>query len=452
MNIVISGCGKIGRTILEDLVSEGHDVIAIDTDPEIIEEVNNVYDIMAVCGNGADYATLEEAEIEKAELFISCTGSDELNMLSCLFARKMGANHTVARIRNPEYNDNSLGFMRHELHLSMAINPEQLTAQELFGMLKLPSATKIERFSARNFAMIEQRIKSGSALDGITLSEIRALYKSNVLICAVQRNNETFVPDGNVTLRAGDKISIAANFSEIQKLMRSVGAYQKKARNIMILGGSKTTFYLAKMLLAAGNAVKIIEKDLNKCQRLCEMLPKAVIIHGDGSDQELLQEEGIDSLDAFIALTGMDEENILISMVASMHKVPQVIAKVNSDELGIMAEKLGLDYLVSPKASASNVVVRYARALKNSAGSNMETLYRVMDGTAEALEFNVTEESKVTNRPLKEISFKSNVLIAAIFRKGKTIIPTGDDYILTGDRVIVLATKSHLNNLTDILK
>lgn len=219
---------------------------------------------MAVCGNGADYATLEEAEIDKAELFISCTGSDELNMLSCLFARKMGANHTVARIRNPEYNDNSLGFMRHELHLSMAINPEQLTAQELFGMLKLPSATKIERFSARNFAMIEQRIKSGSALDGITLSEIRAL--------------------------------------------------------------------------------------------------------------------------------------------------------------------------------------------KNSAGSNMETLYRVMDGTAEALEFNVTEESKVTNRPLKEISFKSNVLIAAIFRKGKTIIPTGDDYILTGDRVIVLATKSHLNNLTDILK
>lgn len=452
MNIVISGCGKIGRTILESLVSEGHDVIAVDTDPEIIEEVNNVYDIMGVCGNGADYETLEEAQIKNANLFISATGSDELNMLSCFFARRMGARHTVARIRNPEYNDNSLGFMKNQLRLSMAINPELLTAQELFGMLKLPSATKIERFSARNFAMVEQRIKPNSALSGLSLSEISSEFKSNVLVCAVQRNNDTVIPDGNFVVEAGDKISIAANFNEINRLMRSVGQYQKKARSIMILGGSKTAFYLAKMLLAAGNSVKIVEKDLQKCQILCEQLPKAVILHGDGSDQELLQEEGLDSLDAFIALTGMDEENILISMFALAHNVPQVIAKVNSNELGIMAEKLGLDYLVSPKASASNVVVRYARALKNSAGSNMETLYRIMDGTAEALEFIVTEESKVTNRALKDIAFKSNVLIAAIFRKGKTIIPSGDDIILKGDKVIVVAAKRHLNNLTDVLK
>ena len=452
MYIVISGCGKIGRDILENLVSEGHDVTAIDTDPAIIEEVNNVYDVMGVCGNGADYETLEEAEINKANLFISATGSDELNMLSCFFARKMGAHHTVARIRNPEYNDKSLGFMKNQLHLSMAINPELITAQELFGMLKLPSATKIERFSARNFALIEQRVKPASALSGLSLSEISTKFKSNVLVCAVQRNNDTVIPDGNFVVEAGDKISIAANFNEINKLMRSVGQYQKKARSIMILGGGKASYYLAKMLLMAGNSVKIVEKDMKKCQQLCELLPKAVILNGDGSDQELLQEEGLDSLDAFIALTGMDEENILVSLFAMAHNVPQVITKVNSSELGIMAEKLGIDYLVSPKASASNVVVRYARALENSAGSNVETLYRIMDGTAEALEFIVTEESKVTNRPLKEIAFKSNILISAIFRKGKTIVPTGDDFILKGDKVIVVSTKRHLNNLTDVLK
>lgn len=452
MNIIISGCGKIGQAILAELAEEGHDVIAIDINSQKLEAVNDVYDIMGVCGNCVNAETLTDAQIESADLFIATTGSDEINILSCALASRFGVANTVARIRNPEYKDRQIGFMRHEFGISMVINPELIVAQELFGLVRLPAATKIERFSVRNFALIEQRIKDGSPFDGITLSEMSSKYKSDVLVCAVQRGNETVVPGGNFTLKAGDRISIAANFSELQRLMRLAGTYRKKSRNVMILGGSKTAVYLAKMLLAAGgNTVKIIERDYDKCLSISEALPNAIVINGDGSDQELLQQEGLDNTEAFIALTGSDEENILISLFAQSHNVPQVITKVNSRELGVMSEKLGLDNVVSVKSTTSDVLTGYARALKKSKGGEMETLYSIMDGTAEALEFNVTEKSKLTSKPLKDLDLKKNTLIAAIFRHGKVIVPKGDDVIEVGDRVIAVATKQHIKNFTDIL-
>ena len=406
---------------------------------------------MGVCGNGADMESLEEAQAERAEMFIAVTGSDELNMLSCFMAKKMGAKHTVARIRNPEYNDKGLAFMRQQLDLSLSINPDLMAARELLNILKLPSAVKIETFSQGSFEIIELWLKN-SVLDGKRISEIRDKYKTKFLICAVRRGEQVFIPDGNFELKNGDKIGLTASPAEMQKFLRSVGVLQKQARNVMILGGSRTAYYLAKMLGSIGNSVKIIEKDPAVCSELCEALPKTVIIQGDGAQQELLLEEGIRTVDAFVALTGMDEENILISIFAALQNVPKVISKINRDELFSMAEKLGLDCLISPKKIISDVMVRYARALQNSLGSNVETLYKLMGDRAEALEFNVKADPKLTGIPLKELRLKSNILIAGIIRDRKTVIPVGEDMILPGDRVIVLSAGQRLNDLSDILK
>lgn len=453
MNIIVIGCGKIGITILDRLVKEGHDLIAIDNNPAVITEVTNIYDVIGVCGNGADSDTLEEAGVDKAELVVAVTSSDELNMLSCFIARRMGAKHTIARVRAPEYNDQSLGFMKHQLGLSMTINPELMAAHEFFNILKLPSAVKIETFARRNFEMVELIVKEDSPLNGIRLSELRKKYnKCKFLICVVQRGDVVYIPDGNFELRTGDRIGLTATHMEIQRLLKMLGMLQKQARDVLLLGASRTAYYLAKMLIGSGNSVKIIEKDPQRCTTICEALPEAVVIHGDGALQELLLEEGIRSTDAFVALTGMDEENILISFYAMSQNVPKVISKVNRDELSGMAEKLGLESIVSPQRTVSDVLVRYARALKNSAGSEVEALYNIMDGQAEALEFNVLPDFPLLQTPLKDMRLKSNILIAGIIRGRKAVIPTGDDVIMAGDRVVVIAAKQHLQSLSDIIQ
>lgn len=452
MKIVIAGCGKIGSTVLGSLVAEGHDVIAIDSDSKVLEELTNIYDIMTICGNCADSDVLEEVEVDTVELFACLTNSDELNMLSCFLAKRMGAKETIARIRNPEYNDDSLSFLKQELDLSMAINPDRLAAIELYNILKMPSAIKIENFSRRSFEMIELIIKEGSMLDGVKLSDLKVRHNSKVLICAVQRGEEVYIPDGNFVLKSGDKIGISAAPADIMKLLKALGILRKQSKSVMILGGSKSAYYLAKLLISSGASVKIIEKDRNRCNELCEKLPKATIIHGDGAQQELLLEEGLRSMDAFVALTGMDEENTLISIYAAANSVPTVISKVNRNEIGILARRLGLDCIVSPKNITSDIFVRYARALENTVGSNVETLYNIMDGKAEALEFRVHPEAKITEIPLKNLKFKKNILIAGIIRGRKTIIPGGDDIIQPFDRVIIVSKGKKLFDLSDILE
>lgn len=452
MNIIVVGCGKIGSTILANLVLEGHNVIAVDNDPLVIKELTNLYDVMGVCGNGADCDTLEEAQAEFAELVIAATDSDELNMLCCFLAKRMGAENTVARIRNPEYNDRSLGFMKQQLDISLAINPELVAARELYHILKLPSAAKIDTFSVKDFEMLEIKLKSDSVLDGVRLCDLRSKYKSKFLICAVQRGENAYIPDGSFELKSGDRISITASRSEIPKLLKEMGILQKQARNIMMVGGSRTTFYLAKMLSAAGNKITVIERDHKLCEEFCESLPKACIINGDGAKQELLIEEGLHSLDAFVALTDMDEQNILISSFAYNQNVPKVIAKVNRDELVPLAEQLGLDSVISPKKLIADIIVQYARGLENSAGSSVETLYKLMDDKVEVLEFRVKSDFPKLNIPFRELKTKPNTLIAGIMRERKTIIPTGDDMLLANDKVVVLAANQRINSLSDILK
>jgi len=451
MKIIVVGCGKIGSTIIESLTLEGHDVTAIDSNADVIADIINTYDVMGVCGNGVDSETLDEATAQNADMFIAMTGSDEFNMLSCFLAKKMGAKNTIARIRTPEYNDKSLNMIRDFLELSMTINPELLSAKEMYNILKLPSVAKVETFSRGNLELVELRITAEMGLDGMKLTKLREKFKAKFLICAVQREDTLYVPDGNFELKTNDKIGLTASPAEMIRLLRLLGVERKQAKNVMILGGSTTAYYLAKMITNVGNDVKIIETNAQRCEHLSNELQKAVIINGDGSKQELLLEEGLDSVDAFVALTGLDEQNILLSNYATMHNVPKVITKINREELSYMAEKMGLDTLISPKRVTSNIILQYARALQNSLGSNVETLYKVMDGKAEALEFNVSADSKLLNKPLKEMKFKPNVLIAGIMHGRRTVIPSGDDMISQGDRVIILAANQILQDLDDIL-
>ncbi len=454
MNIIIAGIGKIGFAVAGTLVKEGHDVTVIDKSAEIVTDVTNIYDVIGVCGNCADCEILEEAGIDKADLFICFTDSDEMNMLSCYIAKKMGAKHTVARIRNPEYNDRSLGFMRQQLNLSMSVNPELLVAQELYNILKLPSAFKVEYFARRSLEIIEIKLKSDSPLCGKKLSKLREKQNVQFLIGAVLREGRVIIPDGNFELSAGDIISVAATPADMQKLLKGLGIITKKARSVMILGGSKTAYYLSKMLLSSGNEVKIIEKNAARCEELSDIIPKAVLINGDGSQQELLKEEGLLSLDAFVTLTGMDEENILMSIFAASQNVPKVISKVNRSEMVKMAENLGLDCVVSSKSITSDIILRYTRALENSIDSDsIETLYKMMDGKVEALEFKLNDSSDLFGIPIKEMKIKPGVLIAAIIRANKkTVIPSGDDCVMQGDRVIVLSATSHITQLSDVLR
>ena len=451
MNIIVVGGGKIGHTILANLVAEGHDVLLIDNNPDRINEITNVYDVIGLCGNGADSEVLDEAGADKAELLIATTDSDELNMLSCFLAKRMGAQYTVCRIRNPEYNDNSLSFMRKELDISMAINPELMAARELFNILKLPSAAKIETFSIRNFELIELKLKPDTALDGMKLMDLRSKFKAKFLICAVQRGEEAYIPDGNFVLRSGDKIGLTAAPTEIAKLLKEMGMLQKQAKNVMILGGSRTAYYLARMLTVAGNSVTIIERDKKLCEELCEAIPKAVVINGDGAKQELLLEEGLHSVDAFVSLTGMDEENLLLASFAQSQNVPKVIAKVNREELIPLAEHWGLECIVSPKELIADKLVQYARALENSVGSSVETLYKLMDGKVEALEFKVKSDFPKLKIAFKDLKTKPNTLIAGIARDRKVIIPSGEDMLLADDKVVVLAANQRINKLSDIL-
>lgn len=452
MNIVIAGCGKIGTAVLDSLVSEGHDITIIDNNPSVVSELTNIYDVIGLCGNGADSDILIEAGIENAELFAAFSGSDELNMLSCFIARRMGAKHTIARIRNLEFNDRSLGLLRQHLNLSMAVNPEKLAAREIFNILKFPTALKIENFSARNFEMVEIRLKADSALDGMTIEHMRKKYDYKFLVCAIQRGDKVYIPDGNFVLKGGDKIAVTADPVEVQKLLKDLGILQKQARKVMIVGASRTAYYLSKMLLGIGCSVKVIDSNLEKCEKFSELLNKVDVVYGDAAREELLLEEGLSSMDAFVSLTGMDEENILLSYYASSHDTPKVVSKVNRTEFSAMAEKLGIDSIISPKIATSDIIVRYARALENSIGSSVETMYKLMDGKIEALEFNVRQDCEMIDVPLKKIRFKSDILIGGIIREKKTIIiPAGDDVIKAGDKVVVLTSGHRINNLSDII-
>ncbi len=452
MKIIIVGAGKVGNTILESLVTENHDVVAIDKDPKVIAEISNVYDVMCVCGNGVDSDTLAEAEAEKAHLLIAATGSDEFNMLCCFMAKRLGVPYTIARIRTPEYNDKSLGFIKQNLDISFAVNPDAVAAKEIFNLLRLPGAESIETFSRRNFELIEFLLKPDSDLCGMTLMEMKKKYPASYLVGIVQRGDKVYIPGGSFRLESGDRIGLTAADQEIERLLKMLGAMKGRATRVMIIGAGRYAFYLTKMLLNAGAEVTVIDKNKAICEAFAESIPGAVVICGDAASEELLMEEGLTSMDAFVTLTGHDQDNILLSYLASSKGVNQVITKIHRKEFSSMAEKLGLECIISPKNMISDILTRYARALQNSEGSKIETLYNLMGGKAEALEFIVQEDFPFKDIPLKNMKLKKNTLIAGILRGRRVIIPTGSDSIQAKDRVVVLTAGKRLNELAEIME
>lgn len=450
MYIIIVGGGKVGLTLTEHLCEEGHDIVLIDNLSSVVDYAVNTFDVMGVCGNGASCSVLSEAGAEKAYLIIS-TASDELNILSCMIARKMGTRHCIARVRNPDYAQ-QLVFMRDELGLSMMVNPEFDAANEISRMIRFPGAIKIDSFAKGRVDLVEFSVNEQTALNGLPLHQLYETYRAKILVCAVQRLGEVFIPDGNFVLKFGDKIHLTGTHSEIASFFRAVGIFKNRIRNVMLIGGGKIAFYLTRQLTEMGMRVKIIEQNEAACIMLSEALPKADIIHGDGTDQTVLIEEGLEKMDACVTLTGIDEENILISMYASMKKVDKVITKVNRMQLLGILGSLGNESIVSPKAITANIILQYIRAKQNTDGSSIKTLYKMVEGKVEALEFIVNKNSRTIGISLKELRLKRNLLVACIIRGTKVIIPNGNDKFQPNDSVIIVTSNQHLHDFEDILE
>lgn len=451
MRIVIVGDGKVGFTLTERLASEGHDIVVIDNNPRTLATLSNALDVITVLGNGASYRVQLEANVGESDLLIAVTSMDEINMISCLLAKKLGVKHTVARVRNPDYAE-QLVLLKDELGLSMAINPELSAASEIARLLRFPSAIRIEPFVRGRVELVEYRVPEDSALVNVPLYQMGGYLKVHMLVCAVRRGDDVFIPSGDFVLQAGDHIHITTPHAETAVFFKKLGVYQHRIKETIIIGGGRVAYYLARQLLEIGAQVKIIENDETKARDLCERLPKAMIIHGDGTDPDLLSEEGIDQADAFVALTGMDEENIIISLYARTRTQGKVIAKVDRLTFMGVLDDLGLDSLISPKSLTANSIVSYVRALQNSLGSNVETLHRLLDGRIEGLEFRIRENAAFLSRPIKYLPLKPDLLIGCIVRKGVTIIPGGDDTIEVGDSVVVITANRYFNDYNDIFR
>ncbi len=450
LNIIIVGCGKVGRALVEQLSKEGHYITIIDKNPEKIQSLTNLYDIMGIVGNGASYSVQMEAGIEDADLIISVTDSDELNLLCCTVAKQVGDCSAIARVRTPDYSK-EVSYLRDKLGLAMIINPELEAAKEAARILYLPTALEINSFAHGQAELIKIKVPEGNTIDGMTIAHLGRKIAPNILICAVERDGEVTIPAGDFTIQRGDIISFAASRKVAKQFLEDIGFKTNQVSNTMIIGGGKSTYYLAKLLMNMGIEVKIIESNRQKCEELSILLPKAIIINGDGTDEELLKEEGIETAESFVPLTGIDEENVMLTLYARKVSKAKVITKINRMTFKTVLNDLDLGSVIYPRYITSEAIVAYVRAKRASRGSDIETLYHIFDSKAEAIEFRIREESSVTDVCLANLSLKKNLLIAFINRNGKIIIPSGNDCIRVGDTVTIVTTHSGLKDIRDIL-
>lgn len=451
MNITIIGAGKLGVILAKNLLSENHDITIVDVNEDKVTKLVETIDVQGVTGSAIHYSTLKEVNMEECDLLICTTPSDEKNILSCLIARKMGAKNTIARVRNPEYST-QVNFMRDELGVSMMINPDQEAALEIFRILQFPQAAKVESFSGGRIDMAGIRIRENSPLANKKISEMPSKFLSDFIICAVCRGDDVFIPNGDFIIVPGDILHITGPHKELGKIFDNI-ANKKSAniKNVMIIGGSRISVYLAHLLDAAGKDVIIIEKNKSKCDEIYEHCPKATIINGDAGDYSLLAEEGIDKIDAVVTLTDSDEVNYLVSMYSESIGVPKNITKINNQNLSRMLTKMGMESYVNISETTSDIITQYVRAKSSVSSANMKTLYKLVDGKIEALEFIAGADAKCLDKPLSSLNMKKDVLVAAIQRKNKTIFPTGNDIITLNDRVIVVSKNKKIYSLNDIL-
>ena len=450
MRIIIIGGGKVGTTIAEQLTKEGHDIVVIDSDRRVTDAISDSLDVMAVSGNGSAVSVLREAGASESDLLIACTAQDELNLMCCMFAKKLGCRNTIARVRTPEYAE-QIYMLQEELGLSMTVNPEYTAAREIFRLMEIPGVLKRDSFANGHIEIVELAIKAGGTLDGVALYDLPKKLKVRCLVCAVQRGGDVFIPTGNFTLTAGDKIYICAPATAIVNILHSLGVTKKRVRDVMVIGGSRVAEYLTRMLQRTGARVCILDSDPLKAQHLAEHLPGASVICADGTRPEVLHAENVDGMDSVVALTNIDEENLILSMYIRHLGVEQVITKVDHTEFGSMLVDHGVDRVVSPKRLCANAIIRYVRAMQNTGGSSVLALHHLVDGRVDALEFAVTDATRYVGKTLKEIRLKPNILIASINRKGKIIVPGGNDTLDPGDTVVVVTTAERvILDLNDI--
>ena len=450
MNIMIVGCGRVGQTLAEQLNEEGNNITVVDTRAEVVNDLAARLDIMGYVGNGATHTVQQEAGIDKTDLLVAVTGSDELNLLCCLIAKKAGNCETIARVKNPSYSSES-NYLKDELGLAMVINPEHAAAAEIARVLRFPSAIKIETFAGGKVELLKYRLPEGSRLTGMAVKDVVAKLGCDVLVCTVERGDEAYIADGNFVFAEKDIISVIASPKNAADFFKTIGYKTRSVKDVMVVGGGETAQYLCRILHRTGVAVKIIEKNSALCRELCVKFPDVSIICGDASDQALLMEEGIDTASAFVALTGLDEENIFLSLFAKSVGHPKVVTKINRIAFDDVIKHLDLDSTIYPKNITADIIARFVRAMENSAGNKMETLYNIIQGKVEAAEYTVGKGTPVMGVPLMKLKKKKDVLIAAIIRADKVIIPRGSDMILAGDRVVVVSRAKTVDDISDIL-
>lgn len=451
MKIIIAGCGKVGTTLAEQLVQEGHDITVIDNKPSAVNNITDTSDVMGVVGNGASNRVQMEAGVETADLFIAVTNSDELNLLCCLIAKKTSSCHTIARVRNPQYSE-EINFIREEMGLSMTINPELEAAEEMSRLIQLPSAIKIDSFAKGKVELLKFVIPADSVLDRMKIQNINPQLSCKVLVCAVERGDQVFIPSGNFILQANDRISFVASSRNTGEFFQRIGLPESHIKSLMLIGGGAVSVYLAKKLAGTDVKIKIIEQNRERCEELSDMLSDVLIINANASDRNVLVEEGIKEIDAFAAMTNLDEENILLSLYTQKKSKAKIFTKITRLTYDDIISEMPLGIIVNPKMITTDRIIQHVRVMQNQKGNNVETLYKIVGNAAEALEFLARSSSRLIGIPLEKLQLKENLLVSCINRKGRIIFPGGQDCILSGDTVIIVTTNKGLNDLDDILE
>ena len=451
MKIIIVGAGKVGIALVSELCRESHEISVIDPNPDVIDYISTEFDVFAIEGTGCCCEDLKSAGADRADLLIASSSLDEINILACTIAKKMGTKRCIARIRDPKLSS-QFPFLREELGLTNMVNPELYAANEISRIIRTPAAVKVESFAKGRIDLAEIKITQGSRLDGVSLYMLPKMIKSKLLICAVERGSEVMIPSGDFALQAGDHIHVTATHQDLAEFFKEQGTPMQRIRSVLIIGGGRIAYYLTRQMLDSGISVKIIEINRERCLELSNAFPKAKIICADGTDQDLLIAEGLCSADACVALTGIDEENIILSMYAASQCDAKVITKVSKKSLRKMTASVGLDSLISPQQLTANMIVQYVRGLQNAGGSSITTLHKLVDNRVEAIEFTASGNSKILNVPLKELKLKRDLLIAGIIRGNKVIIPNGDVSIMRDDSVVVVTTNRYFQDLDDIVQ
>lgn len=450
MKIIIAGDGKVGLSLARQLSAEGHDLTLIDLDHKVLETTVEQYDVMAVEGNCAAMSVLLQAGVKEANLLIAATNADEVNLLCCMTAHGINQNiHTIARIRNPEYTD-QIYEMRDTFALSLAVNPENQAANEIERLLKYPGFLRRDTFAKGRAEIVELRVDERSKLRNVSLSEMDGIVKCKVLVCTVLRNGSAVAPGGNFILREGDRIFVTAPTANLTVLLKNLGIITRRVRRVILCGGGRVSYYLAKLLIRDGISVQLIEQNYDRCRELAALLPEACVVHGDCSSQARLESEGIGSCDALVTLTGIDEMNMIISLYGNSRKVPQIITKLGRAENSSLADSLALGSVVCPRELCCNTIVRYVRAMQNQTGAAV-SIHSIADGQAEAVEFLVDSTTRHCGEPLKKLKLKPNVLIVSITHGSHTEIPNGDSVFREGDTVVVVTSgRGVLQQINDI--